>query len=159
MPLSGAETKHGINFDATENFFYPAPIKTGLLIPYLVRGFKNFLPEGLIFPLSRDLPLEEDKTIFGRRPTKQSIFSHYLMRGFEIFLPKDLIFRPSRDLPLEGIFIRTHKNGPSHSSLYEEVISTRQLNSRHRKRYDLAITGSPRKPNGVGFVGRGGAAE
>ena len=29
-----------------------------LLIPYLVKGFENFLPEGLIFPLSRDLPLE-----------------------------------------------------------------------------------------------------
>ena len=102
MPLSKAETKHGINFDAAERFFYPAPIKTGLLIPYLVRGFTNFLPEGLIFPLSRDLPLEEDKTIFGSMPYKTEHFSHYLMRGFEIFLPKDLIFRPSRDLPLEG---------------------------------------------------------
>ena len=87
MPLSETETKHGINFDATERFFYPTPIKTGLLIPYLVRDFKNFLLEGLIFPLSRDLPIEEDKTIFGRRPTKRSIFSHYLMRDFEIFLP------------------------------------------------------------------------
>ena len=58
MPLSETETKYGINFDAAENFFYPAPIKTGLLIPYLVRGFKNFLPEGLIFRPSHDLPLE-----------------------------------------------------------------------------------------------------
>ena len=32
-----------------------------LLIPYLVRGFEKFLPEGLIFPLSRDLPLEREK--------------------------------------------------------------------------------------------------
>ena len=39
-------------------FFSEAPIKTALLIPYLVKGFENFLPEGLIFPLSRDLPLE-----------------------------------------------------------------------------------------------------
>ena len=37
-----------------------APIKTGLLIPYLVRGSTNFLPEDLIFPPSRDLPLEGD---------------------------------------------------------------------------------------------------
>ena len=35
-----------------------APIKTGLLIPYLVRGSADFPPEDLIFPLSRDLPLE-----------------------------------------------------------------------------------------------------
>ncbi len=39
-------------------FFSEAPIKTALLIPYLVKGFEKFLPEGLIFPLSRDLPLE-----------------------------------------------------------------------------------------------------
>ena len=39
-------------------FFSEAPINMTLLIPYLVRGFENFLPEGLIFPLSRDLPLE-----------------------------------------------------------------------------------------------------
>ena len=39
-------------------FFSEAPIKMALLIPYLVRGFEKFLPEGLIFPLSRDLPLE-----------------------------------------------------------------------------------------------------
>ena len=35
-----------------------APIKTGLFIPYLVKGTENFLPEGLIFRSSRDLPLE-----------------------------------------------------------------------------------------------------
>lgn len=58
MPHSEAETKHGIDFDATENFFFRTPIKAGLLIPCLVRGFKNFLPEDLIFRLSRDLPLE-----------------------------------------------------------------------------------------------------
>ena len=39
-------------------FFSEAPINMTLLIPYLVRGFENFLPEGLIFRLSRDLPLE-----------------------------------------------------------------------------------------------------
>ena len=81
MPLSGAETKHGITFDAAESFFYPAPIKTGLLIPYLVRDFKNFLPEGLIFPLSRDPPLEEDKTIFGSMPYKTEHFFPLLNEG------------------------------------------------------------------------------
>ena len=170
MPLSETETKHGINFDATESFFYPAPIKTGLLIPYLVRGFKNFLPEGLIFPLSRDLSLEEDKTFFGRRPTKQSIFSHYLMRGFEIFLPKDLIFRPSRDLPLERekVFSGTFKNTPLNllasggvpqehptPSPDKEVITTRQLNNRHRKRYDRATTSKERARRRRGDPGSG----
>ena len=81
MLLSEAETKHGINFDATENFFYPAPIKTGLLIPYLVRGFEKNLPEGLIFSLSRDLPLEEDKTIFGSMPYKTEHFFPLLNEG------------------------------------------------------------------------------
>ena len=76
MPCSEVESGSGINFDATKEispdpyifrlpmtyriskFFSEAPIKTALLIPYLVRGFENILPEGLIFPLSRDLPLE-----------------------------------------------------------------------------------------------------
>lgn len=76
MPCSEVESGSGINFDATKEispdpyifrlpmtyriskFFSEAPIKTALLIPYLVRGFENILPEGLFFPLSRDLPLE-----------------------------------------------------------------------------------------------------
>ena len=79
MPCSEVESGYGINFDATKEnfprslyflpshdlplernfkFFSEAPIKMALLIPYLVKGFGNFLPEGLIFPLSRDLPLE-----------------------------------------------------------------------------------------------------
>ena len=86
MPCSEVESGYGINFDATKenfpwslyfspshdlplerdfNFFSEAPIKMALLIPYLVRGFENFLPEGLIFPLSRDLPLEGEK-FFGK---------------------------------------------------------------------------------------------
>ena len=40
-----------------------------LLIPYLVKGFEDFLPEGLIFPLSRDLPLEGE--IFPATPVKR----------------------------------------------------------------------------------------
>ena len=51
-------------------FFSEAPIKTALLIPYLVRGFENFLPEGLILPLSRDLPLEGEK--FPATPVKMT---------------------------------------------------------------------------------------
>ena len=38
--------------------FSGVPIKIGFLIPYLVKGFANFLPEALILRLSRDLPLE-----------------------------------------------------------------------------------------------------
>ena len=79
MPPPKAKSDYGINFDATEKFFSEAlyfsrfhdlPLegnfkkifgsthKTGLLIPYFVKGFDIFLPEDLIFPLSRDLPLE-----------------------------------------------------------------------------------------------------
>ena len=79
MPPPKAKSDYGINFDATEKFFSEtlyfsrshdlppdgafkkfsgAPIKAGLLIPYLVKGTENFLPDDLIFRSSRDLPLE-----------------------------------------------------------------------------------------------------
>ena len=79
MPSPKAKSDYGINFDAIEKFFSEAlyfsrshdlppegafkkfsraPIKTSLLIPYLVKGTENFLPEGLIFWPFRDLPLE-----------------------------------------------------------------------------------------------------
>ena len=79
MPSPKAKPDYGINFDAIEKFFSEtlyfsrfhdlppegafikfsrAPIKTGLLIPYLVKGTEYFLPDGLIFRSSRDLPLE-----------------------------------------------------------------------------------------------------
>ena len=113
MPPPKAKSDYGINFDAIEMFFLrsliffafswsttwgrfqknsEAPIKTGLLIPYLVRGFENFLPEGLIFPLSRDLPLEEDKTIFGSMPYKTEHFFPLLNEGLWNFSSKGLNF-------------------------------------------------------------------
>ena len=49
-----------------------------LLIPYLVRGFENFLPEGLIFPLSRDLPLEGEN--FPAAPVKTVLLIPKLVR-------------------------------------------------------------------------------
>ena len=110
-------------------------------------------------------------------------------------LLRGLIFRLSRDLPLEGIFISTHKIGPSQSSLSEgiyrnrpitnnfpgtlkkalsngltsggvsqehpipsldkEVITTRQLNNRHRKRYDRAMTSKERARRRRGGPGAG----
>ena len=76
-----------------------APIKTGLFIPYLVKGTENFLPEGLIFRSSRDLPLE------GRFspvvPVKTVLPIPKLVRGLKKTL-QGLISRLSRDLPLEG---------------------------------------------------------
>jgi hypothetical protein len=54
-------------------FFSEAPIKMALIIPYLVRGFENFLPEGLIFPLSRDLPLEGE--IFSGKTPKNTLLN------------------------------------------------------------------------------------
>ena len=47
-----------------EDFFQVTPVKTVLPIPKLVRGFKKLL-HGLIFPLSRDLPLEREKVFSG----------------------------------------------------------------------------------------------
>lgn len=46
-------------------FFSEAPIKTALLIPYLVRGAQKKFSEGLIFRLSRDLPLEGEIFLCG----------------------------------------------------------------------------------------------
>ena len=62
-------------------FFSEAPIKMALLIPYLVRGFEKFLPEGLIFPLSRDLPLEGE--IFPATPVKTVLPIPKLVRGLK----------------------------------------------------------------------------
>ena len=50
-----------------------------LLIPYLVKGFEIILPEGLIFPLSRDLPLEGE--IFLATPIKSAPPNHPLVKG------------------------------------------------------------------------------
>lgn len=60
-----------------------APIKTGLPIPYLVKGTANFLPDDLIFRSSRDLPLEGEK--FAPRhctPIKTILPIPYLVRGY-----------------------------------------------------------------------------
>ncbi len=35
---------HDINFDVKESYFFQTPIKTGLLIPYLVKGYSVTLP-------------------------------------------------------------------------------------------------------------------
>ena len=79
-----------------------APIKTGLLIPYLVKGTENFLPEGLIFPLSRDLPLEG--RLFPVAPVKTVLPIPKLVRELKKLL-QGLISRLSRALPLEGQII------------------------------------------------------
>ena len=60
-------------------FFSEAPIKTALLIPYLVRGFEKTFSEGLIFPLSRDLPLEGE--IFPGNTRKTVLPIPKLVRG------------------------------------------------------------------------------
>ena len=61
--------------------FSEAPINMAPLIPYLVRGFENFLSEGLIFPLSRDLPLEGE--IFPATPVKTVLPIPKLVRGLK----------------------------------------------------------------------------
>ena len=155
-------------------FFSEAPIKTALLIPYLVRGFENFLPEGLILPLSRDLPLEGEK--FPATPVKMTSPIPKLVRrifrmakhkekfcGVPANTPQNgsalskysegtyrdqtikkllqgLIFCLSRGLPLEGIFISTHKIGPSQSSLSEGIYRNRPITkkfSRHPEKSSL----------------------
>lgn len=120
MPPPKVKPDYGINFDATEKFFLrsliffafswsttwggfqkisEAPIKTGLFIPYLVKGTENFLPEGLIFRSSRDLPLEG--RFFPVVPVKTVLPIPKLVRGLKKLL-QGLISCLSRDLPLEG---------------------------------------------------------
>ena len=88
-------------------FFSEAPIKTALLIPYLVRGARKKFSEGLIFRLSRDLPLEGEIFLCGTHKIgpSQSSLSEGIYWNLpitrKIFL-RDLIFCLSRDLPLEG---------------------------------------------------------
>ena len=59
----------------------------------------------LIFPLSRDLPLEGK--IFPVIPVKTVLPIPKLVRGLKKLL-QGLIFRLSRDLPLEGQIFRRH---------------------------------------------------
>ena len=112
-------------------FFSEAPIKTALLIPYLVRGFENFLPEGLILPLSRDLPLEGEK--FPATPVKMtSPIPKLVRRIFRMAKHKEkfcgvpantppkngsTLSKYSegiyRDQPIKKKFPETLKNGPS----------------------------------------------
>lgn len=58
-----------------------AHIKTGLPIPYLVKGTANFLPDDLIFRSSRDLPLEGQ--IFPVTPVKTVLPIPKLVRGLK----------------------------------------------------------------------------
>ena len=179
MPSPKAKSDYGINFDAIEKFFSEAlyfsrshdlppegafkkfsraPIKTSLLIPYLVKGTENFLPDGLIFRSFRDLPLE-GRVFSGdthKTDPSHSSLSEGIYRKMAItrkYFLQALIFHRSRDLPLERekVFSGTPKNThlkllasegvpQEHPipSLEKEVISNRQLNNRHRNRYDLA---------------------
>ena len=72
-----------------------------------MKGTESFLPEGLIFWPSRDLPLEGQ--IFPATPIKSTLPTHPLVRGYiekwrsqEKYFLQALIFQLSRDLPLEG---------------------------------------------------------
>ena len=138
MPCSEVESGYGINFDATK---------------------ENF-PRSLYFLPSHDLPLERDfKILFGsthKIGLSQSSLSEGIYRNRPITknFPGTLKKALSNGLTSGGVPQEHPIPSPD-----KEVITTRQLNNRHRNRYDLAITGSPRKPNGVGFVGRGGAAK
>ena len=67
-----------------------------------MKDTENFLPQGLIFQSSRDLPLEG--RFFPVAPVKTVLPIPKLVRGLKILL-QDLIFRLSRDLPLEGEII------------------------------------------------------
>lgn len=64
-----------------------------------MKGTENFLPEGLIFRSSRDLPLEG--RFFPVVPVKTVLPIPKLVRGLKKTL-QGLISRLSRDLPLEG---------------------------------------------------------
>ena len=114
-PPPKAESDYGINFYAIEKFFsetiyfsrfHDLPLegnfkkifgsthKTGLLIPYFVKGFDIFLPEDLIFPLSRDLPLEGEN-FPSAAPIKSTFPTHPLVRGYIEKLRSQENFSPS----------------------------------------------------------------
>ena len=116
------------------------------------------LLQGLIFRLSRDLPLEGEFFLCGTHkigPSQSSLSEGiYRNRPIKKIFPGTLKKALSNGLTSGGGSQEHPIPSPD-----KEVITNRQLNNRHRNRYDLAITGSPRKPNEVGFVGRGGAAE
>ena len=132
-------------------FFSEAPIKTALLIPYLVRGFEIFLPEGLIFPLSRDLPLEGEN--FPGNTRKNGASHSWVSERTRKKTSARLIFSPFSWPTTWGrkIFRQGFQNTPLNllasggvpqehpiPSPDKEVITTRQLNNRHRNRYDRA---------------------
>ena len=148
MPLSEAGSGYGINFDATK---------------------ENF-PRSLYFSPSHDLPLEGNfKILFGsthKNGPANSLLSEGLRKNFS----GGLIFHRSRELPLERekVFSGTPKN--THLNLLasegvpqehpipspeKEVISNRQLNNRHRKRYDRATTSKERARRRRGDPGAG----
>ena len=97
-----------------------APIKTGLFIPYLVKGTENFLPEGLIFRSSRDLPLEG--RFFPVVPVKTVLPIPKLVRGLKKTSAR-LNFSPFSWPTPWGTNLSgdTHKIDPSHSSLSEGI--------------------------------------
>lgn len=141
MPPSKGKSGCGIKIDATGKFFsvrlnfsgFPwstpwggfqkiskAQLKTALLIPYLVKGTENFLPEGLIFWSSRDLPLEG--RIFPVIPVKTVLPIPKLVRGFKK-TSAQLNFSPFSWPTTWGTNFSgdTHKIDSSHSSLSEGI--------------------------------------
>ena len=72
---------HDLPLEGNFKKIFGSTHKTGLLIPYFVKGFDIFLPEDLIFPLSRDLPLEGEN-FPSAAPIKSTLPTHPLVRGY-----------------------------------------------------------------------------
>jgi len=71
MPLSEAGSGYGIKIDVTKEIFPGEPYIFRSPMIYPLRGSANFFPEDLIFPSSRDLPLEGDFKNFGSTHKKR----------------------------------------------------------------------------------------
>ena len=145
MPLSETGSGYGINFGVIEKFF----------------------AESLYFSPSHDLPLEGDFKNYSESTHKNSCSHSLLSEGIyrkmaitRKFYLQALIFHRSRDLPLERekVFSGTLKIALSNGltsggvsqvhptpSQEKELITTRQLNNRHRNRYDLATIWARRR--------------
>ena len=62
MPLKEAKSGYGIKIDATKEKVSRDPYFFRLLVTYHLRGFSKNSSETLYFSLSRDLPLEGEKS-------------------------------------------------------------------------------------------------
>lgn len=147
-----------------EEFFQVTPVKTVLPIPKLVRGLKktsarlNFSPFSWPTTWGTNFSGDTHKIDPSHSSLSEGIYRKMAITR-KSFL-QALIFHCSRDLPLERekVFTGTPKNIPLNllasggvpqgypiPSPEKEVISNRQLNSRHQKRYDSAKTWAERR--------------